>query len=402
MDNREQRGRTIAASGGATIDGGSWRVVSQSNGRRRYRVNPYADTCSCPDHEELGIRCKHLWAVIVTMTTETTDGGTTRRVTYSQQWSAYNAAQTCEKDMFTSLLADLAGTVPQPEQTIGRPRLPLGDMAFATTYKVFSRFSSRRFTCDLRDAASRGLIARAPHFNSVSRYMASDDLTPVLHDLITLSSLPLKAVESEFAVDSSGFSSSRYLRWLDAKHGQAVEAKSRGWLKAHLMVGTNTNVVTSAVISGWASHDTKHFAPLVRATAENFDIAEVSADKAYLSRANLALVEEVGAVPYVPFKSSSRVISGEQRVFEVSAWERMYHRFAADRDAFLAHYHRRSNVETTFSMVKAKFGDAVLSKSETGQANEVLCKVLAHNICCVISAVHELGIEPRFAVAKPA
>ena len=29
-------------------------------------------------------------------------------------------------------------------------------------------------------------------------------------------------------------------------------------------------------------------------------------------------------------------------------------------------------------------------------ATEALCKVLAHNICCIISAIHELGVEPAF------
>lgn len=59
-------------------------------------------------------------------------------------------------------------------------------------------------------------------------------------------------------------------------------------------------------------------------------------------------------------------------------------------------YHQRSNVETTFSMVKAKFGDALRSKSDMGMKNEILCKILCHNICCLISAMFELGIEPSF------
>jgi hypothetical protein len=28
--------------------------------------------------------------------------------------------------------------------------------------------------------------------------------------------------------------------------------------------------------------------------------------------------------------------------------------------------------------------------------NEVLCKLLAHNVCCCIAAWYELGIEPVF------
>jgi hypothetical protein len=48
-------------------------------------------------------------------------------------------------------------------------------------------------------------------------------------------------------------------------------------------------------------------------------------------------------------------------------------------------------------MVKAKFGDAVRSKSDEGMVNEVLCKVLCHNICVLIQSIHELGIEPSFS-----
>ena len=60
-------------------------------------------------------------------------------------------------------------------------------------------------------------------------------------------------------------------------------------------------------------------------------------------------------------------------------------------------YHKRSNVESTFSMIKAKFGGAIRSKGDTAIINEALCKVLCHNICCVIQSMHELGIEPTFA-----
>lgn len=54
-------------------------------------------------------------------------------------------------------------------------------------------------------------------------------------------------------------------------------------------------------------------------------------------------------------------------------------------------------VETVFHMMKSKFGDRVLSKCERAQHNEVLCKVVAHNICVVIGAVHELGIDADFS-----
>jgi hypothetical protein len=47
-------------------------------------------------------------------------------------------------------------------------------------------------------------------------------------------------------------------------------------------------------------------------------------------------------------------------------------------------------------MVKSKFGGYVCSKTPTAMTNEVLCKVLAHNICVVIQSIYELGTAPDF------
>ena len=70
--------------------------------------------------------------------------------------------------------------------------------------------------------------------------------------------------------------------------------------------------------------------------------------------------------------------------------------FQFKRDEFLQHYHKRSNVESTFSAIKRKFGDSVRSKTDVAMKNESLCKILAHNICCLIQEQHELGIDPVF------
>lgn len=79
-------------------------------------------------------------------------------------------------------------------------------------------------------------------------------------------------------------------------------------------------------------------------------------------------------------------------------WTRMFHFYNNHREEFLTHYHKRSNVETTFHMIKAKFGQRLRSKSLTAQINEGLCKVLCHNLCVVIQSMYELGIEPQFSI----
>ena len=101
------------------------------------------------------------------------------------------------------------------------------------------------------------------------------------------------------------------------------------------------------------------------------------------------LLNTLGATPYIPFKKSSGPNNDE-------LWTKMYHHFTLQEAEFNKHYHKRSNVETTFSMVKAKFGDMIRAKTPTAQVNETLMKVLCHNICILVQAMHNLGIAPSF------
>lgn len=142
------------------------------------------------------------------------------RKTYRQNWPAYNAAQTQEKSHLQALLYELCRSIPEPLQQRGRPRLSLADIIFASTFKVYSTVSGRRFQSDLQEAKRRGFLSKMPHYNSVFRYLEAETLTPYLFELIKISSLPLKSVESDFAVDSSGFSTGQFMRWLDVKYGK--------------------------------------------------------------------------------------------------------------------------------------------------------------------------------------
>jgi transposase len=227
-----------------------------------------------------------------------------------------------------------------------------------------------------------------PHFNSIFNYLENPAMTPVLHRLIAETSRPLASVECDFAADSSGFATSRFERWFDHKYG-AVK-KHHEWVKVHLMCGVKTNVVTAVEIHGTsASGDAQQLPALAHKTAQNFRMNEVSADKGYFSGANLVVVKAHGAEPFIPFKENCVAGRG-------GLWDKLFHYFNFQRDDFLAHYHKRSNVESTFSMVKAKFGDSLQSKTDVAMVNESLCKLVCHNICCLISAFYELGITADF------
>jgi transposase len=398
MDPREQRGIIIAAMCRIDRQNGAWLVPSQTAAERKYTVSLDGNgTCTCLDCTEGGFVCKHIRAVRITLRRELGTDGTiteTKSITfedkksYPQDWPAYNLAQSTEKKRFQALLQDLCRNLPDPEHKKSGPKPHrTRDAIFAMCLKVYCGFSTRRVSCDLADAHEAGYLTRPVPGMKVSAFLENAALTPILFDLIQQSAAPLRAVETEFAVDSSGFSSSRFETWYDHKYG--CERRKSMWVKVHVACGVKTNVITAVRILDKDAGDSPQFVPLVKATGERFYVKEVSADKAYLSIENVEQVVKQGATPYILPKVNSTGGTG-------GLFERMIRYFQCRQEDFLSHYHKRSNVESTFSAVKRKFGDSLMCKSDVAMVNETLCKLLCHNICCLIQEHCELGIEPVF------
>lgn len=397
IKQRKEKGYAIAQTQQIKEKNGVWIVPSQTNPRQAYEVvlNLTGATCTCKDYEERGIKCKHYWSVQYTLTKTVRNGlvteTITKRVSYPQSWKQYDASQTQQQDLYMKLLSGLCATIPEPMPKVtGRPALPLRDMVFTSALKVYSTFSLRRFMCDVREANSRGYIERIPHFSMVSYYMEKPEMTEILKDLILMSAMPLRSVETSFSIDASGISPARFSRWIDKKYGRVRDRKI--WYKVHLVNGNATHIVTSVEVTSQHIHDTLMLEQLTAETHQNFNMQELSADKGYLSDANLNHLNRLGVASYIPFRSNTIADNGKKS----QVWRNAYNYFAMQQPAFLEHYHQRSNVETVFHMIKSKFGDSVRSKSEIACINEILLKVLSHNICVLISEMFELGIKPEF------
>ena len=311
---------------------------------------------------------------------------------YGQLWAAYNAAQTHEKQEFQGLLRDLCAGVTGPEQERGRPRLLMADIIFCMTFKVYCCLSYRRFMSDLRVAAKQGYVTRVPQFNTISRYFERNELRHFLVQLIIQSSLPLKAVEKTFAIDSTGFSTSQFGRWVDFRYGKLHSGEKRKWIKAHLMCGVLTNIVTAVEVTDAYAHDAPYLEPLLDTTNQHFEAKTMIGDKAYSSLANFKYADSKRVRLISPFKKNANAIHGSRDPL----WTRLYHFYSLNKEWFERVYHQRSNAESTNAMIKTKFGERIRSRTRIAQFNELLCKVLCHNICVTIQAYYELGIEPTF------
>jgi transposase len=401
MDARKERGILIAATCRLhRNDDGTWLVPSQTSSETvGYTVNLDSKTCTCPDHLEGGFTCKHYFAASIVHQRDVLPDGTvieTRSVTltekkvYKQSWHAYTLAQATEKRRLRVLLHDLCRNLPdreRKEKCPGPKPHSVRDCVFAMVYRAYCGLSLRRFSTDLLEAHERGFVTRPISGIKVGSFFEDAYFTPILKQLIRISALPLRAVEKDFAIDSTGFASTVYERWYDHKYG--VTRLKCVWVKAHIASGVTTNVVTAVRILDKDAADCPQFVPLVKETREGFEIGEVSADKAYLSLENFEEVAACGGQAFIAFKENSTGGVG-------GLFEKAFHFFSFNKEEYMSRYHKRSNVESTISAIKRKHGAAVNNRTQTAMVNEVLCKILCHNITCLIQEQETLGITPVF------
>ncbi len=62
-------------------------------------------------------------------------------------------------------------------------------------------------------------------------------------------------------------------------------------------------------------------------------------------------------------------------------------------EAFRARYRYRVLIEAEISALKRRFSENIRSREPIARVNEILFKVLCHNICCIIHAATEHGLD---------
>src|SRR5260370_37206645 len=156
---------------------------------------------------------------------------------------------------------------------------------------VYCGLSCRRFSTDLLEAHERGFVTKVIPGAKVPAFFEDAYFTPILKELIAYSARPLRAVEHDFAIDSTGFGSTRYEKWYDQKYG--ITRHKCVWVKAHIASGVKTHCITAVRILDKDAADCPQFVPLVKETRKSFEIGEVSADAAYGSLENFEQVAEM-------------------------------------------------------------------------------------------------------------
>lgn len=407
VEARRVRGALLANTKRVSKIGQNFLVPSQTHGGRYLvaRDDRGGWTCTCPDFAERGaaMPCKHVVCVEIVRSQTTPDGVTTTerlRVTYSQDWTSYNAAQTQEKEKAVGLLRELVSTVAELPRKPGpgRKKLPIADVLMSAMAKTYIGWSGRRSMSEMRDLSMKGLLDKVPSYNSVFRYMENPALTPILVSLVQRSAMPLAGLggRGDFAVDSTGISLRTFSPgYRDDKYGVPLP-RQHGWIKLHAIVDTTSHVITSVVVKHGHGGDAPEFKPLVEQTVANgFKPKRLLADAAYSSHANVQCVVDLGAEPLIPFPIGRGY--GDDAP---ESYRQAYHFFQFKRPEFLAGYGARQNVECTFSSFKRVVADTIRARTPDAQVNEALAIAVVHNVIQLVHAMFKMNFEPHFAMAS--
>lgn len=405
-DLRSQRGLALAQAKRdsiKTLVGTKCLVPSAKDNGSRYVVDTKEETCTCLDWAQRGghdrpHRCKHIWAAFYVF--KLADGSAfivEEQRRYPRDWKATNACRTLIPRLGPALLMELVDGLglPGPGKK-GRPAVPVRDVLLTAALRTFEQKTAAGAVVATESYCALGAVsmARVPSYNTLLRKFADPQLMPLLHRLVAGSALPLIGLESTFAVDGTSFGSSVYDCYHTQKHGSKAQRRTptprHRWVDAKIVYGTRTHVIPAVQITEQSVGESPIMPELLRRVVANGGhVGDWCGDAAYLAWYNIEAVEKAGGKPYFDWPTG---VTGKTN----ATVRRLYNKFRADQDDYWSHYGKRSLAETGNMMMKTRFGHYLRSRTPHAQYAESMLRCICHNVACLVMAVKELNVEPRY------
>ena len=211
-------------------------------------------------------------------------------------------------------------------------------------------------------------LYQLPHYTTIHKFLQRfsgyrfDRILSHSVDLFNTDSIP----GCILAIDATGYSSSYASAYYSMRTGKEVTRRS--FVQSVITVNTGNMSIASHHSRKGPGNEGIFFMPLVYRASKKLSVKYVVADKGYDSEVYHEFVSDViGARSIIPVKNYPGNVHG-------------YHRKRLARRFNHRIYHRRSLVETVFSMIKRRFGSSLQSRSLVQQNKEVGLLCVVYNV----------------------
>lgn len=343
--------------------------------------------------------CGHILAVMIWLQEERQRARTPARrlEAHERNWRAINQYRKTAKYLFPRILSGALLTVSNaaaPQARRGRRRKPLRSMLFATLMRTAMDEDLGDAHSTLQEPRYQRYNPHGSYMNAPSRLLNQPWLEPILHELLMATAQPVQHIETEFAIDGTGFSCNTFSPVLEAKNG-IQRRRQHEFYMAIQVTGTATNIVPAVSIFKGFTAEGRHLLPLYERVRKRFPrIAKWTADAAYHSRANYLPQDRDGVETWIVSPSNRRGTAKGSPAYRAKT--RM---FTMDPANFFRSYAGHQNVEATNHMVQARLGWVLRSRNHTARINETLCKYIVHNLHVLLQENARSGLIPKFEPA---
>jgi len=271
---------------------------------------------------------------------------------------------------------------------VGAPPAELRDVLMNLSIKQYFGRSLRRSMGNIRlMKRAFKLHFKVLCFKTLNNYLNNPCVRKYFNEIIRYTSNPLHFIEHNFATDKTGERTKTYSSWYSIRCKK--ETYKRDHINVHITIGCELHPVVAINVLSEKGKDNIIFREHINKIKNDFNINISSGDGVYLSRENCTAVEEAGGKPRFHLKKGlTKKPKGHP------AWKYMLTYAEQHPEEYDDEYHIRSNVESTNSAKKKKFGDTVYCKNDTAKEQESHITWCCYNFTILSRAFYELGIEP--------